>query len=343
MAHKEPDRVPVGEISIEAGFANRLLGASFPGDYQHYERDRRVRERLGLDYVNMGDWPAYDLGVSEQGWHVYRSAYGDQYAVTGHSRHMVRPLVPSMEEARGYRPPDPAQVTGDLVRAFAADNDLFVFGQVGGPVTILDECLGMEGYMIAAFESTAEIQHLSEAVMTFEAGKARVLLDAGADAILVGDDIAFNTGPFLPPRVMRQVVYPLYRWLIAEIKRHRAVPVLLHSDGQLMPVLDEIVRCGFQGLHSLQPSAGMDIGEIKRRYGGELTLMGNIDLDYVMTRAPASEVRDVVTRTVDIAAPGGGFILGTCNALIEAVPDANAWALYETGRVHPVYSRSAPR
>jgi len=343
LAHREPDRVPMGELSIDPGFANRFLGASYPGDYQHYERDRRVRERLGLDYVNMGDWPAYDLGVNEQGWRVYRSAYGDQYADTGHSRHTVRPMVRSMEEARAYRPPDPAQVKGDLVRAFAADNDLFVFGQIGGPVTILDESLGMEGYMIAALENTDEIQHLSEAVLTFEAQKARILLDAGADAIIVGDDIAFNTGPFLPPRVMRQVVYPLYRWLLQEIKRHRDVPVLMHSDGQLMPVLDEIVRCGFEGLHSLQPSAGMDIGEIKRRYGSALTLMGNIDLDHVMTMAPPSEVRQVVSRTIDVAAPGGGFILGTCNTLIEAVPDANALALYETGRAHPVYSRSAPR
>lgn len=132
-----------------------------------------------------------------------------------------------------------------MVRTFATDRDMFVFGQIGGPVTILDEALGMEDYMIAALENTSEIQFLSETVMTFEAGKAKVLLDAGADAILVGDDIAFNSGPFLPPRIMRQVVYPLYRWLIAEIKR---------------------------------------------RYGKALALIGNIDLDYVMTVPPANAI-----------------------------------------------------
>ena len=339
LAHREPDRVPAGEISIEAGFANRLLGTSYPGDYQLYERDRAVRERLDIDYVNMGDWPSYDLGVNDQGYRVFRSAYGDQYAVSGHSRRMVRPLVPSMGEARSYRPPNPRQVTGELVRAFAADADMFVFGQVGGPVTILDESPGMEEFMIAALENTDEIQLPSEAVMSFEAEKAKVLLDAGADAILVGDDIAFNSGPFLPPRVMRQVVYPLYRWLIAEIRRHRNVRVFLHSDGQLTPVLEEIVACGFEGLHSLQPSAGMDIAEIKRRYGSALTLMGNIDLDYVMTMAPPSHVEDVVKKTIDVAAPGGGFILGTCNALIESVPPANALAMYTTAHRYGMYAR----
>lgn len=337
LAHREADRVPAGELSIEAGFANRLLGTSFPNDYQHYERDRRVRERLGMDYVNMGDWPAYDLGVDERGYRVFRSAYGDQYAVAGPTRRIVHPLVASMDEARSYRAPDPRQIKGELVRAFAADRDMFVFAQVGGPVTILDESLGMEDYMIAALENTDEIQHLSEAVMAFESEKAKILLDAGADAIIVGDDIAFNSGPFLPPRVMRQVVYPLYRWLIAEIKRHRNVPVLLHSDGQLTPVLDEIVACGFEGLHSLQPSAGMDIAEIKRRYGKVLTLIGNIDLDYVMTMAPPEEVEEVVKKTIDAAASGGGYILSTCNTLIDAVPPANAIAMYETGHHYGVY------
>jgi uroporphyrinogen decarboxylase len=341
LAHREPDRVPMGEISIEAGFANRLLGTSFPGDYQHYERDRKVRERLQMDYVNMGDWPVSDLGLDERGYRIFRSAYGDEYAMAGHSRHIVKPLIPSMDEARGYRIPDPGQVTGELVRAFAADGDMFVFGQIGGPVTILDESLGMEEYMIAALESTDEIQCLSEKVMLFEAEKAKVLLDAGADAILVGDDIAFNAGPFLPPRVMRQVAYPLYRWLIGEIKRHRDVRVLLHSDGRLTPIMDEIVACGFEGLHSLQPSAGMDIAEIKRRYGDSLALIGNIDLDYVMTLASPAEVERIVKTTIDAAAPGGGYILSTCNALIDSVPPANALAMYETGRRYGVYGGTA--
>jgi uroporphyrinogen decarboxylase len=337
LAHREPDRVPMGEISIEAGFANMLLGTSFPGDYQHYERDRLVRERLGIDYVNMGDWPAYDLGLDQRGYRLYRSAYGDEYSTSGYSRRIEKPLIASMDDARSYCIPDPRQITGELVRAFAADRDMFVFGQVGGPVTILDECLGMEEYMIAALENTDEIQLLSEKVMTFEVEKAKVLLDAGADAILVGDDIAFNSGPFLPPKVMHQVVYPLYKWLIAEIKRHKDVKVLLHSDGQLTQIMDEIVACGFEGLHSLQPSAGMDIAEIKRRYGGSLALIGNIDLDYVMTRASPAEVEDVVKGTIDAAAYGGGYILSTCNALVDSVPAVNALAMYDTGHRYGVY------
>ena len=104
-----------------------------------------------------------------------------------------------------------------------------------------------------------------------------------------------------------------------------------------MAFLESIVTCGFDGLHSLQPSAGMDIGEIKRRYGDVFCLMGNIDLDYVMTMATPTEVEEEVKRTLDIAAPGGGYVLSTCNALIDAIPDDNALAMYQTADRYGLY------
>ena len=339
FAHQEPDRVPKGELSIEAGIANRLLEADYPEDYQHYERDRRIRELLHIDFVNMGDWPARFVGKDEEGHRHYVSAYGDEYEMTGQSRHVVRPLVDSMDDARNYRVPDIKQITAEDVRKFCEDDQMFVMGQIGGPVTILDEALGMEEFLVGAMMNTIEMRMLAEKVMTFEIGKAKAFLDAGADAIVIGDDVAFNTGPFLPPHVMEVLAYPFYREAIAEIRRHRDVPVVLHSDGNLMPVIEEMVACGFDGLHSLQPSAGMDIAELKRRYGRDLTLIGNIDLDYVMTMARPAEVEEVVRKTIDIAAPGGGYILSTCNTLVDAIPSENALAMYRTAETHYAYKQ----
>ena len=56
-----------------------------------------------------------------------------------------------------------------------------------------------------------------------------------------------------------------------------------------------------------------------------------------MTFAPPQEVADVVRRTIDIAAPGGGYILATCNTLIDAIPDENALAMYETAQEYGSY------
>ena len=337
IRHREADRVPKGEICIEAGIANRLLKKEYSNAYQDYERDKAVRELLKIDFINIGDWPQDYLGRDEKGRELYRSIYGYEFVTAGASKHIVRPPVERIEDAAQYRVPDISRVSGELVRKFRDTTDLFVFAQIGGPVSMVNEMFDMTDYMIYSMTNTAELGLIGERVMEFEIAKAKLFLDNGADAILIADDIAFNSGTLLPPRIMDEIVFPLHRAAVEEIKRCRDVPVFFHSDGDLRSVMDTIVKNGFDGLHSLQPSAGMDIGEIKRNYGETLCLVGNIDLDHVMTFAPPQEVADVVRRTIDIAAPGGGYILATCNTLIDAIPEQNALANYETAQEYGSY------
>ena len=328
FAHQESDRVPRGELCIESDIANRLLGKEFPADYQHFERDLAVRQLLGIDFINLGDWPAEKLGIDERGYQHYKSVYGEEYAMKGRAKLLIRPPLDDITDAANYQVPDIKRVGGDLLRRFASETDLFVMGQVGGPVSMLDEMFGMEDYLVYCLTNPAEIRTIGEKVMEFEVAKARLFIDSGAEAILIADDIAFNSGCLLPPEVMRELVYPLYRTALAAIKRYRDVPVVFHSDGDLRLCLSELVDCGFDGLHSLQPSAGMDIAAVKRDYGDRLCLFGNIDLDWVMTMASPAEVERVTRQTIDIAAPGGGYVLATCNTLIDAIPPANALAMY---------------
>jgi uroporphyrinogen decarboxylase len=328
FAHVESDRVPRGELCIESDIANRLLGAEYPADYQHFDRDLAVRRLLGIDFINLGDWPAEELGVDDRGYRHYRSVYGDEYAMKGRAKTLVRPPLDNITDASSYRVPDIRRVSGGLIRRFALETDLYVMAQVGGPVSMLDEMFGMEDYLVYCLTNPSEIRAIGEKVMEFEVAKARLFIDAGAEAILIADDIAFNSGCLLPPYAMKELVYPLYRTALAEIKRHRDVPVVFHSDGDLRLCLAELADCGFDGLHSLQPSAGMDIAAVKREYGDRLCLFGNIDLDWVMTMASPEEVDRVTRRTIEAAAPGGGYVLATCNTLIDAIPAANALAMY---------------
>jgi uroporphyrinogen decarboxylase len=328
FAHRETDRVPRGELCIESDIANRLLGTNFPADYQHFERDLAVRMLLGIDFINLGDWPAEKLGIDEKGYQRWRSVYGEEYATKGRAKRLIRPPLEDIADAAAYRVPDIGRVSGGLVRRFAEETDLFVMGQIGGPVSMLDEMFGMEDYLVYCLTNPAEIRNIGEKVMEFEVAKAKLFIDAGAEAILIADDIAFNSGCLLPPYAMQELVYPLYRIALGEIKRHKDVPVVFHSDGDLRLCMDELADCGFDGLHSIQPSAGMDIAEVKRGYGDRLCLFGNIDLDWVMTMASPEEVERVTRRTIETAAPGGGYVLATCNTLIDAIPEANALAMY---------------
>lgn len=94
-------------------------------------------------------------------------------------------------------------------------------------------------------------------------------------------------------------------------------------------ILDEVVKSGFDGIQSLQPSAGMDIKSVKMRYGDRLCLWGNIDLDYVMCFGNTDEVEKAVKETIQSAGKNGGYILSTCNTMISSIPDANIYAMIE--------------
>lgn len=334
---KEADKVPKGEIWIEGSLANKLLGKEYPLDYQHYERDKKVRELLDIDLINLGDWPSEDIGVDESGNIKSRSLYGYEYVYNGRSKHIVKPPVDDIENANSYQVPDIKKVSGKIIEEFSKNTDLFVIGQIGGPVSMLDEMFSMEDYMVYCLSNTKEMKILGEKVMEFEISKAKLFLDSGADAIFFADDIAFNSGPFLPPDIMSEIVYPFYHYVVKEIKKYRDVPVIFHSDGNLQKVMKNIVEAGFDVIHSLQPSAGMDIAQVKKEYGSDICLMGNIDLDYVMSYAAPEKVEEVVKRTIDIAAPGGGFILSTCNSLVASIPPENAFAMYETAESYGVY------
>lgn len=328
IRHNPTDRVPKGELWIDGGLANKIMGTQYPNDYQHFERDLAIRKFLHMDLVNVGDWPQWAVGVDDKGATVYRSNYGYDF-VQGVSKHVVRPPLDDIEDAEEYQKPDITKVDVSLVRRYVEESDLFVFAQIAGPISMLNEMFPMEDYMVYCLTNPDEIASISDKVIEYEIEKAKLFIDAGAHGILVADDMAFNTGVFLPPRTMEQLAYPYYEKIIKEIKAYKDVPVFLHSDGDLNSVLPRIVKLGFDGLQSIQPTANMDIAQIKQKYGDKLCLWGNIDLNYVMTYAPIEEVKQVVRNTISVASSNGGFILSTCNVMVECIPPENVLAMME--------------
>lgn len=330
LSHKPVDKIPKGELAISPGLALKVLGGGYSDAFQDFEREKAIRELLHMDYINIGDWPSRKVGTTESGEPVYQSNYGEKYIDNGISKHTIELPFESVEESEDYQIPDIRNVSGDLIRRFAEETDLFVFAQIGGPISMVNELIGMEEYMIASLLNTDEIRILAEKIMIYEIEKAKLFIDSGADGITIADDMAFNTGLFLPPHIMDEIAYPFYEKAIREIKAYKDLPVILHTDGNINAAMEKIVSLGFDGLQSLQPSAGMDIKEIKEKYGDRLCLIGNIDLDYIMTFASAEEVKKNVEDTIRCAAPGSGFILSTCNTLVDIIPVENVHAMYDT-------------
>jgi uroporphyrinogen decarboxylase len=109
-----------------------------------------------------------------------------------------------------------------------------------------------------------------------------------------------------------------------------------HSDGNLYPILEDIVNTGISALHPMEPEV-MDIGDVKRRYGDRICIMGNVDCKYVLPYGTEEDVRRDVRRCIDAAAEGGGFILTSSNSLHANVKPENIIIMVDEARRYGKY------
>ena len=135
----------------------------------------------------------------------------------------------------------------------------------------------------------------------------------GLDGFALCSDYCFNTGPFLSPRMFGEFITPYLAQLIQGY-RDLGFYTIKHTDGNIMPVIDQLVQANPHALHSLDPQGGVDIAEVKRRYGDKVCLIGNVNcglLDTGTTEEVISSARYALTHGM----PGGGYIFSTSNCV----------------------------
>lgn len=141
----------------------------------------------------------------------------------------------------------------------------------------------------------------------------------------LGDDIAFKSGPLLSPLWLKEQYFPRLARVIAAW-HGRGIKVLFHSDGNLNPILDDLVEAGIDGLNPIEVLAGMDIADIHRRHP-HIFLAGGIDVSQLLPFGSPSAVKDAVQRAIEAA--GGRIMIGSSTELNNDVPLANFLALRE--------------
>ena len=135
-------------------------------------------------------------------------------------------------------------------------------------------------------------------------------IDAGADIMQMSDDWGSNQTMLFRPEMWRDLIKPYAGRVIQHI-HSRGVPVSLHSDGYIMPILDDLVEMGVSMLHPVQESAGMDPQAVKAGYGDKLVVYGSLDTVDALLLQEDAALADYIAGRFAIYAPGGGFIFNT--------------------------------
>jgi uroporphyrinogen decarboxylase len=154
----------------------------------------------------------------------------------------------------------------------------------------------------------------------------RRFVEGGAEAILMCADYCFNDGPFLSPAMFAEYITPYLQRAVEGIHDAGAYAVK-HTDGDIMPILDQLVSTGIDGLHSLDPMAGVDIAQVRRLVGGQVCLMGNVNCALVHAGTP-EEVRQSALYCLEHGGVDyGGYVFCTSNCIFEGVPLENYFAM----------------
>jgi uroporphyrinogen decarboxylase len=193
----------------------------------------------------------------------------------------------------------------------------------------VESLMGTETFYLSLYDNPELVAQLFEKIgsIEYEALK-RVVQHPAVGAVWITGDIAYSQGLLVSPKVLRQYVFPQMKRMAA-LCHERDLPLIYHSDGKLYEVMDDLIECGIDALHPIEPKA-MDIAYLKRKYGHRLCLCGNIDLSYTLTLGTPEEVAEEVKQRLREIAPGGGYCAGSSNSIIEYVPLSNFNALRET-------------
>ena len=200
-------------------------------------------------------------------------------------------------------------------------DDILIGSIVGGTTWSIEGMQDWEQFAVDLAERPEEIHREAErktlvALATFEQ-----LAEAGAEFIHVVNDVAFNGGPFISPSQFSEFITPQLRRQVQRIRALGALP-FVHTDGNIMPILDDYLSLGAACFQSVDPMAGMDIAEVKRRCHRKLALMGNVQCS-LLQDGPKEAIRKSARYCLAHAAPGGGYIFGTSNTIFPGMPLEN--------------------
>jgi uroporphyrinogen decarboxylase len=154
-------------------------------------------------------------------------------------------------------------------------------------------------------------------------------IDFGADIAFVNGDWAMTQGPMVSRKFTERFLVPPFRKIV-EYCHSRGVPVIKHTDGNIWPIYDLIIDAGADGLHPIDPMAGMDIGEAKATFGDKVCLCGNVSCAFSLVSGAVEEVIQETKDVIRKAGKGGGLICMSSNSIHSGVKPENYLAMIDT-------------
>jgi uroporphyrinogen decarboxylase len=354
IEHQEPDRVPIGfghGLSYEVG--EKLL------NHFGIKDTKALMKKLGIDTIPIIMDPPHgykptnpstlymegSIGYLESAetvlwdeWGIGRVAAAD-----GHYSHFTRhPLqaAESVDEIKNFEFPDldlpgrfdrPQMIVKEYKDEYAVCAVL--------EMTLFEQAWQLRGYtkfIEDLYLRPDFVNTLLDRLLEHRIRAGKRYLDLGIDIMRLGDDFGTQVGMIVSPNIWRKYFKPRMKHLINELRQTRPIYIFYHSDGNIEPIIPELIEIGVDILNPVQPDC-MNTETLKKLYGEKLTFYGGISVQETLPLGTVQDVKKEAITRMRSMGHGGGYILSPSHVVGYETPLQNALALYETANQYGQY------
>jgi uroporphyrinogen decarboxylase len=336
-----PDRVPVFDFLFSPRLQKELLGHTT----ELYDGESQVKlaAMLGLDaqFIPVNGYCGFEDEPHPTGSY-YKDEWGITYVKNGWPV-MLQTDVPvkTRQDWKNYRMPDartPLRVKMIQDAVNANTPELAIIAGFLGPFTMMYWYLtDLATLSLLVYDDPDLIDEMNAAYVKWALESLKIAVETGGvDAFGIADDWGGSAGLLMSPAHLRRFFVKPFTEIVRGMRSY-GLPVMMHNDGNLWEVMDDLVASGINGFHPVERAATMDLEKIKRRYGTKLCPIGNINNKTTMVSGTPEDVRREALECLRIAAPGGGYVMATDHSLHDDIPLPNIRAYIEVAREHGSY------
>lgn len=335
LRREVPDRVPVWELIVNEPTRSAWGAASLEEFVEQEDLDAiTVFEDTPLRPCPAPEGTSGEETCVMDDWQIVwkMTDYGIPYPLAGPIR--------SADDLAAYDPPDPTadhrlatlraaveRLRGERAIVFLTHDGFEFSHYLRG---------GMEHLMVDYVDRPRLAHELAEMVIDYKIRLMTKAIELGADVVVSGDDYAGRTGPLISPAHFEEFVLPYLKRSV-QAAHDAGAPYIKHTDGNIWKLLDDLVDAGIDAIDPIEPIAGMDIGQVKERYGDRLALVGNVDCTELLPNGTPNQVAEAVKETIAKAALNGGYILASSNSIHPGVKPENYQAMVQAARQWGTY------
>lgn len=349
---KRPDRIPV-IVNLSPFVAKRLiefldssvsaepvktLNTLIAGRVSYNE----LLCELGNDCIGVAP-TVLENNISYHDDGSYTDEWGVTYStINGYLEATKRPLaeIESISELDKYIFPDP-EIEDRYVLArqqiTSYGNDFAVMGCLGQTMFEMAwNLIGFEKFLIDLTLKEKYIMELLDRLIEYSAKYAGKLVSLGCDIIFLGDDVGMQNGMLISDHLWREIFKPRMKNLCDSIiSQNPNIKIAYHSCGSITPIIDDLIEIGINILNPIQPlAAGMQLAELKRRYGTKLCLYGGIDVQRCIPSGTTEEIQKEVMQAIESAGYDGGYIIAPAHIIPAETKVINVLTFFDAVQLY---------